>query len=127
MKARSIRFRLTVWYAGVLASVLILFCAAIYAGLNHFLRSNLRESVVKDAQEVGSIVGENANEGDDAIRREVGEHFSAGSNDRVVRVLKPDGTQLYLSNSDESQLFPPLNISSVGERGSDMVYRADSG
>jgi len=111
MNPGSIRFRLTVWYAGVLAGILVLFSLAIYVGVSTFLRRNLHGSVVKDAQEVGSIVRENANERDEtAIGREVGEHFSAESNERFVRVLAGDGTLIYSSGSD--QVFPPWSNSS---------------
>jgi heavy metal sensor kinase len=126
MNSRSIRFRLTVWYAGVLAGVLVLFSVAVYAGLNHFLRRNLHESVVKDAQEVGSIVLENANERDEgAIGREVGEHFSPESNDRAIRVLGPDGSQIYVSGP--AQVFPTWNGPSPSDQTSDINYHPTGG
>lgn len=125
MNSGSIRFRLTAWYAGVLAGILVLFSIAVYAGLNHYLRRNLHESVVKDAQEVGSIVRENANEGDESIGREVGEHFSAESNDRAIRVLGPDGGQIYLSGP--SQAFPAWNGSPANGQPSEMTHRLTGG
>ncbi len=126
MNSGSIRFRLTLWYAGVLAGILVLFSVAVYAGLNHFLRRNLHESVAKDAQEVGSIVRENANEADEsAIGREVGEHYSAESNDRAIRVLGPDGRQIYLSGPE--QMLPSWNGSPVRNQASDVTYRPAGG
>src|SRR5260370_21952519 len=126
MSSGSIRFRLTVWYTGVLAGILVLFAVAVYAGVNHFLRRNLHESVVKDAQEVGSIVLENANERDEgAIGREVGEHFSPESNDRAIRVLGQDGSQIYLSGPAE--VFPARNGPSLRDQASDMTYRPAGG
>ncbi len=126
MNSHSLRFRLTAWYASVLAGILALFSISIYAGLNHFLRSNLRESVVKDAQEVASIVLENANERDQrAIGREVGEHFSPESNDRAIRILGADGTPIYLSGS--AQAFPAWKASSVREQASDISYGPPGG
>jgi heavy metal sensor kinase len=126
MNSGSIRFRLTIWYASVLAGILVLFSVAVYAGLNHFLRRNLHESVAKDAQEVGSIVRENANEADEnAIGREVGEHFSPESNDRAIRVLFPDGSQIYLS--DPEQMLPSWNGSSFRDQASDVTYRPAGG
>jgi signal transduction histidine kinase len=126
MNSGSIRFRLTVWYAGVLAGILVLFSIVIYVGVSHFLRRSLHESVVKDAQEVGSIVRENANEADpSAIGREVGEHFSPESNDRAIRVLGPDGGQIYLSGP--AQVFPAWNGSSLRDQPSDMSYRPAGG
>src|SRR5882724_2083959 len=126
MYSGSIRFRLTIWYAGVLAGILVLFSIAVYTGLNHYLRRNLHESVAKDAQEVGSIVRENANDKDEsAIGREVGEHFSPESNDRAIRVLGQDGSQVYLSGPDH--IFPAWNGSPVRDEPSDMTYRPAGG
>src|SRR5215472_1301222 len=96
MNPGSIRFRLTMWYAGVLAGILVLFSIATYVGVSHFLMRNLHESAAKDAQEVGSIVRENANERDEsAVGREVGEHFSPESNEQAIRVLNAQGTIIY--------------------------------
>jgi heavy metal sensor kinase len=122
----SIRFRLTAWYAGVLAGILILFSIAIYAGVSHFLRRNLRESLTKDAQEVASIVQENANERDEsAIGREVGEHFSPENNERSIRVLGGNGAVIYVSGAED--IFPPWNGSASGRQASVITYRPGVG
>jgi len=126
MNPGSIRFRLTAWYAGVLAGILVLFSVAVYAGLNHYLRRNLHESVVKDAHEIGSIVRENANERDESvIGREVGEHFSPEVNDRAVRVLGQDGSQIYLSGLGE--MFPAWNGPPRGNQPLDLTHRPAGG
>src|SRR5215475_16221458 len=108
MNPGSLRFRLTAWYAGILAGILVLFSIATYVGVSQFLKRNLHESVVKDAQEVGSIVRENANEKDEsAIGREVGEHFSPEGNERAVRVLSEAGKVIY--STGRSDEFPFWN------------------
>jgi heavy metal sensor kinase len=118
----SIRFRLTAWYAAVLAGILILFSIAIYGGVSHFLRRNLHESVLRDTLEVASIVQENANERDEnAIGREVGEHFSPESNDRAIRVMGQDGTQFYLSGA--AQVLPPWSGPVTGGEAYDTTYQ----
>jgi heavy metal sensor kinase len=125
MNPGSIRFRLTAWYAGVLAGILILFSIATYVGVSHFLRRNLHESVVKDAQEVASIVRENANESDEgAIGREVGEHFSPESIERAIRVVNADGAAIYSSGGE---VFPGWNDSSRNNEARDMSNRAMDG
>src|SRR5215467_12675110 len=126
MNPGSLRFRVTAWYAGVLAGILVLFSIATYFGVSQFLRRNLHESVVKDAQEVGSIVRENANERDEsAIGREVGEHFSPESNERAIRVVSAEGSALYVSGP--SGAFPAWNNSMAREEASDMANRAADG
>ena len=47
MTLRSIRFRLTVWYAGLLAAVLSLAGATLYVGLGRYLERNLEDSLAK--------------------------------------------------------------------------------
>jgi heavy metal sensor kinase len=122
MSPGSIRFRLTVWYAGVLAGILILFSIATYVGVSHFLRRNLHESVVKDAQEIGSIVRENANEKDEsAVGREVGEHFSPESNERAIRVVNAKGNTIYSSGGE---VFPAWNASATADQAYDITNRA---
>jgi len=126
MNPGSIRFRLTVWYAGVLAGILVLFSIATYVGVSHFLMRNLHESVAKDAQEVGSIVRENANEGDEnAVGREVGEHFSPESNERAIRVVSAEGAPIY--SSGPGDVFPVWNNSRAHDPAYDMIVRARDG
>lgn len=124
MNAGSLRFRLTLWYAGVLAGILVLFSIAIYAGVNHFLRRNLHDSLVKDAQEIGSIVREYANE-QGAIPREVGEHFSPENSELAIRILGTDGTPVYTSGP--GQMFPAWTGAPSGDQASDMNYRPAGG
>src|SRR5215470_5589867 len=125
MNPGSLRFRLTAWYAGVLAGILILFSIATYVGVNHFLKRNLHDSVVKDAQEVGSIVRENANERDEsAVGREVGEHFSPENNERAIRVVNAKGTTIYSSGGD---VFPGWNDSSPRDQAYDLTNHAADG
>jgi len=126
MNPGSIRFRLTLWYAGVLAGILVLFSIATYVGVSRFLMRNLRESVAKDAQEVGSIVRENANERDEsAIGREVGEHFSPESNERAIRVVGGDGAPIY--STGPGDVFPAWNNSQTHDPAYDMTTRAGHG
>ena len=123
MNAGSIRFRLTLWYAGVLAGILVLFSIATYLGVSHFLARNLHESVVKDAQEVGSIVRENANEKDEnAVGREVGEHFSPESTERAIRVVNAEGATIY--SSGPGGIFPAWSNSGAQDSAFDMTDRA---
>src|SRR5215472_11600868 len=122
MNAGSIRFRLTLWYAGVLAGILVLFSIATYLGVSHFLSRNLHESVVKDAQEVGSLVRENANEKDEnAVGREVGEHFSPESTERAIRVVNTEGATIY--SSGPSGIFADWNNSGAQDSAFDMTNR----
>ena len=53
MNTRSIRFRLTVWYAGLLAGMLVLFGLSVYLGLSHYLERTLKETLSQQAKQIG--------------------------------------------------------------------------
>ncbi len=56
MNTRSIRFRLTVWYAGLLAGLLALFGLSVYFGLKRYLEWSLTESLANQAQQIGEAL-----------------------------------------------------------------------
>ena len=49
----SLAARLTVWYAGLLAGLLLLFGVTTYLGLRHYLSQTLNESLARQAQQIG--------------------------------------------------------------------------
>ena len=49
MNTRSIRFRLTVWYAGLLALLILLLGTSTYLGLRHYLNRTLNESLGRES------------------------------------------------------------------------------
>jgi hypothetical protein len=53
MNTRSIRFRLTIWYAGLLAGLLLLFGGSTWLGLAHYLNQSLGESLGRQARQIG--------------------------------------------------------------------------
>ena len=59
MNFRSIRVRLLVWYAGLLAVIFLLLCGLFYLDLRHFLENDLRqtESFIQVLSGVGEQPG----------------------------------------------------------------------
>src|SRR5215831_16046284 len=101
MKTRSIRFRLTVWYAGLLAVLLILFGGVIYFTLERFLERNLIDTLAKDAQTIGESWIRDVNQSPPGfVAAEIEEHFAPSVTSRFVRVTRQaDGNVLYLSEA----------------------------
>ena len=52
MNTHSLRFRVTAWYAAVLAVTVVLFGFAVYIGLDRYLEQTLRNSLRHKAQDV---------------------------------------------------------------------------
>ena len=112
MNTRSIRFRLTAWYAGLLAAVLLLFGGSTWFGLARYLSRSVADSLAKQAQQIGEnfLVDVRAS-GDRYVIDEINEHYSPEQNDRFVRVLRADGSALYVSGIPRNKKFDPLNVS----------------
>jgi len=114
MNTRSIRFRLTVWYAGLLAGLLVLFGASVYIGLSHYLELTLKDSLTNEAQQIGDRLLVNVGvSGEEYVADEIKEHLAPELNDLFVRVTRADGSTLYESGSPKDGSFDPRNVSAV--------------
>ena len=56
MNTKSLRFRMTLWYAGLLAAALLMFGSAVYFGLERLLNQQLNESLVRQARTIGDEI-----------------------------------------------------------------------
>ena len=123
MNTRSIRFRLTVWYAGLLAGLLALFSVASYVVLEHYLTETLRDSLARQARDIGQTLLANVNQSGEAyVIAEIKEHFAPETNDIFLRVTRADGSVLYASGLPRNKSFDPSQIpaqkASVGQESS---------
>ena len=111
MNPRSIRFRLTAWYAGVLAALLLLFGVFIYFTLEQFLERNLREALDKETETIGEALIRNVNQtGETYVINEIEEHFAPRITGRFLRVTRSDGSILYKSSPPQNGAFDPSDV-----------------
>jgi len=114
MNTRSIRFRLTVWYAGLLAGLLVLFGASVYVGLGHYLKRTLTESLTNEARQIGETLLVNISlSGEAYVVDEIKEHFAPEINGMFVRVTRADGSTLYESGMPRDGSFDPRSLTAV--------------
>lgn len=109
MKLRSIRFRLTVWYAGLLALLLVTFSVSTYVGLERYLASGLRESLTRRAIEIGPLLGNIVDDGAGQIA-EIKAHYALESDNGFLRISRPDEKVLYVSGPTKDQSFDPRRV-----------------
>jgi len=108
---RSIRFRMALWYAVLLAAALVLFGAASYVGLERYLQKSLEESLVKQARSIGDVLIVNINQsGQDYVNNEITEHYSPEINGRFIRVTRADGKQVFVSGLPKDGTFDPAQV-----------------
>jgi heavy metal sensor kinase len=111
MNRRSIRFRLTVWYAGLLAGLLVLFGFSVYLGLSQYLGWTLKETLSQQAKQIGAAwLVEVGVSGESYVAEEINEHVSPKFNGRFVRITRADGSVMYLSDEPESKRFDPTRV-----------------
>jgi len=112
VNTRSIRFRLTVWYAGLLTLLLASFGGVIYFTLERFLERSLGDTVAKDAQTIGESWLRDVNKSPPGyVAAEIEEHFAPGITGRFVRITRQsDGSVLYQSSAPESGAFDPKQV-----------------
>jgi hypothetical protein len=108
---RSIRFRMALWYAALLAGALALFGAATDLGLERYLQKSLEESLIKQARSIGDVLLVNIKQsGEDYVDNEITEHYSPEINGRFIRITCANGKQIYVSGPPKDGTFDPALV-----------------
>ena len=108
MTSRSLKFRLVVWYAGLLSCCFLVLGAASYAALQGYLVAALKGSLSRRARQVAELVVEREQRGEGAlVGSDVDTRYTPQLNDRFVRITRSDGTMLYRSRPPANESFRP--------------------
>jgi heavy metal sensor kinase len=124
MNTRSIRFKLTVWYAALLGGIILLFGVSTWFGLARYLNQSLSDSLTKQARQIGeNFLMDVGVSGENYVINEINEHLAPETNDRFVRVTRSDGTALYVSGAPKSGSFDPGHVTAVSGTFSQQFTR----
>lgn len=104
---------MTVWYAGLLAGLLILFGAFAYVGLEHYLHEMMIESLATQAQQIGELLKNVDASGEAYVIDEVEEHLAPESRSRFIRITRPGGGALFESGPPKDRGFDPAQLPPV--------------
>jgi heavy metal sensor kinase len=89
-----------------------------FYGLQHYLRSNLRDSVSRRSTQVEQILVEaSAGATNSTIAREIETRVAPEFNNRFVRVTREPGTMIYRSGPPADQSFDPSLVSAATGAG----------
>lgn len=118
MNTRSIRFRLVVPYAGLVAAVLVAFGAYTYGRLDVFLHDVLQSSLEHRAQQIAQgILSKLPAKGERYVAAEIEARYAPALNEKFVRVTNAQGKVIYLSEAPNDRTFTPEEIPPfAGER-----------
>ena len=111
MNTRSIRFRLTAWYSGLLVLLGLAFGAYCYWRLDHFLSVYLTELFSHRAERIANTLLANIQRnGEVYVDKEIETRYAPEANDRFIRVTNGDGAVIYVSGEPNDQSFDPKKV-----------------
>jgi heavy metal sensor kinase len=111
MNTRSIRFRLVVWYAGLLTVVFVLLGALMFTRLKGYLEDSLLESQTRRVQQIAEILLANVKKaGEPYVVTEVKDRYEPEINGRFIRITRQDGAVVYRSGPPNEQNFDPADV-----------------
>lgn len=109
MNPRSLRFRLILWYAGLLTAVFLLFGVALYQELRNYLESSLAQTLARRSEQIAaSLLVKIDKSGDAYVADQIATRYAPENYDRFIRITRPDGSVLY--SSGKTTDFDPAEI-----------------
>jgi len=117
VNTKSLRFRLTAWYAGLLAGALLVFGVSIYLGLERYLTSELQRTLIERSRSMGSqLFAGYPTKGAEWLSREITEAYAPEVNGYFLRISRADGSIVYVSGAPKDNSFDPSRIPLPVER-----------
>ncbi len=111
MNTRSIRFRITAWYAGLLSGALVIFGASVYLGLERHLDWTLQRTLASECQTIGTELLSQLSVKDNSwLATEINEAYAPEVNSRFIRVVRVGVGVAYVSGAPKDGTFDPSRI-----------------
>jgi heavy metal sensor kinase len=112
---RSLRFRMTAWYAGLLAGALLAFGVSVYLGLERYLDWTLQDRLASECRTIGTeLLSQLPGKKADWLETEINEAYAPEVNARFIRVYQEGKGVIYVSGAPKDGAFElseiPLDI-----------------
>jgi heavy metal sensor kinase len=111
VNTRSLRFRTTAWYAGLLAGALLIFGVSVYLGLERYLYWNLQKTLTAECQTIGTqLLSQHPFKRTDWLETEIEEAYAPEVNSHFIRVIQPGSGVVYVSGVPKDGSFDPAQV-----------------
>ncbi len=129
MNHRSLVFRLGAWYTLLLSATFVFVGAATFFGLQHNLRSNMRNALTRRSIQVEQILAQApADATRDFIAREIETRVAPEFNNRFVRISREPATLIYRSGPPSDRSFDPSTVRATAPKSAAIpAFAIDSG
>lgn len=128
MNTRSLRFRITAWYAALLAGALMIFGVSVYLGLERYLDWNLQKTLASECRTIGTKLLTQLPEKPPAwLSTEINESYAPEVNSKFVRVIHDGAGVIYVSATPKDGSFDPSRVPlpNSDEKGRSRRIRLD--
>lgn len=126
MNLNTLRTRVTTWYVGLLATALVVFGAALYFGVEGYLRNSLERSMSSDAKAIAAnFVSFEEEKGVSWMAGEIAEAYAPEHSGRFIRITRQDGTVLYESGDTRDPYIAASQISHPRVQGAKDSFRQE--
>jgi heavy metal sensor kinase len=127
MNTRSIRFRLTLWHAGLLTAIFVLLGGLTFVALQHYLETNLRDTQGLRARQIADTLLANVGRiGETFVASEVKTLYAPEANSRFIRILRGDGSVLYASGQPKDESFDTSAVPRPSRTTRGEFYRKEN-
>jgi heavy metal sensor kinase len=121
MNPRSLRFRITAWYAGLLAGTLMVFGVSVYLGLERYLDWTLQKTLASECRTIATELLSQLPTKDAAwLTTEINEAYAPEANGRFIRVVHEGVGVVYLSGAPKDGTFDPSRIPFPSDQEKDV-------
>jgi heavy metal sensor kinase len=111
MNTRSLRFRITAWYAGLLAGALLVFGVSVYLGLERYLNWNLERTLGSECRTIGTqLLTQHPFKRTTWLETEIDEAYAPEVNSHFIRVIQEGVGVLYISGAPKDGAFDPSQV-----------------
>ncbi len=111
MNTRSLRFRITAWYAALLAGALLVFGVSVYLGLERYLYWNLQRTLASECRTIGTELLPQLPAKQAAwLAADINEDYAPEVNNKFIRVIRERTEVIYLSGTPKDGSFDPSKI-----------------
>jgi heavy metal sensor kinase len=109
MNPRSLRFRLIIWYAGLLTGVFLLFGIVLFQVLRGYLEHSLAQTLIRRSEQIAvSLLDGVDKTGGRYVADQITARYAPENYGRFIRITRPDGGVLYASGRTAS--FDPSGL-----------------
>ena len=109
MNPRSLRFRLILWYVGLLTVVFLLFGVALYQVLRGYLENSLAQTLARRSEQIAvSLLANIDKTGERYVADQITTRYAPENYDRCIRITSLDGKVIYASGPTAD--FDPSGI-----------------